>query len=46
MKIDFLGLGMMAVMQDTIELCRQRPEGPHTLNDIPEGDKTTYDKIS
>src|SRR5436190_22721943 len=34
-KIDFLGLGMMAVMQDTIELCAARADGPHTLDDIP-----------
>lgn len=45
-KVDFLGLGMMAVMQDTIELCRSRhPNGPHALNDIPPEDKLTYDKI-
>jgi error-prone DNA polymerase len=44
-KIDFLGLGMMAVMQDTIELCAHRPDGPHSLNDIPEDDPYTYEKI-
>ncbi|MEO7413205.1 MAG: error-prone DNA polymerase [Opitutaceae bacterium] len=44
-KIDFLGLGMMAVMQDTIELCAKRSDGPHTLDDIPPDDKTTYEKI-
>jgi error-prone DNA polymerase len=44
-KIDFLGLGMMAVMQDTIELCAARADGPHTLDDIPPDDKDTYDKI-
>jgi len=44
-KIDLLGLGMMAVMQDTIELCRARPDGPPTLNDIPEDDPLTYEKI-
>jgi error-prone DNA polymerase len=44
-KIDFLGLGMMAVMQDTIELCAHWPGGPHTLDDIPPDDKATYDRI-
>ncbi|MEY4940327.1 MAG: hypothetical protein RIQ93_2062, partial [Verrucomicrobiota bacterium] len=44
-KIDFLGLGMMAVMQDTLELCASRPDGPHTLDDIPPDDPATYDKI-
>lgn len=44
-KIDFLGLGMMAVLQDTIELCAQRPDGPRTMNDIPEDDPVTYEKI-
>ncbi|MGH7943520.1 MAG: DNA polymerase III subunit alpha [Opitutaceae bacterium] len=44
-KIDFLGLGMMAVMQETIELCAQRPDGPHTMDDIPVEDKATYEKI-
>ncbi|MEO6569117.1 MAG: error-prone DNA polymerase [Opitutaceae bacterium] len=44
-KIDFLGLGMMAVMQDTIELCAKRSDGPHTFDDIPPDDKATYDKI-
>jgi error-prone DNA polymerase len=44
-KIDFLGLGMMAVMQDTIELCARRGDGPRTLDDIPEDDKETYEKI-
>ncbi len=44
-KIDFLGLGMMAVMQDTIELCAQRPDGPSSMNDIPPDDPLTYEKI-
>ncbi|HEX2854019.1 MAG TPA: error-prone DNA polymerase [Opitutaceae bacterium] len=42
-KIDFLGLGMMAVMQDTIELCGAR--GPKDLNDFPPDDPETYEKI-
>jgi error-prone DNA polymerase len=44
-KIDFLGLGMMAVLQDTFELCAQRKDGPRTFDDIPPDDPTTYDKI-
>ncbi|MFT3870340.1 MAG: error-prone DNA polymerase [Nibricoccus sp.] len=44
-KIDFLGLGMMAVLQETVELCRQRPDGPNHLNDIPPEDKFTYERI-
>ncbi|MEO5961050.1 MAG: PHP domain-containing protein, partial [Opitutaceae bacterium] len=46
-KIDFLGLGMMAVMQETIELCAKRPDGkgPHTMDDIPVEDPETYEKI-
>ena len=44
-KIDFLGLGMMAVLQESIELCRKRPDGPNTLDDIPPDDPHTYEKI-
>ncbi len=40
-KIDFLGLGMMAVLQDTFELCRGRG-GPTDLADIPQDDPATY----
>ncbi|MEY2878878.1 MAG: hypothetical protein RLZZ15_1258, partial [Verrucomicrobiota bacterium] len=43
-KIDFLGLGMMAVLQDSFELCAHRG-GPHNFNDIPPGDPATYEKI-
>ncbi len=43
-KIDFLGLGMMAVLQDSFELCSTRG-GPHTFNDIPPDDPETYEKI-
>jgi error-prone DNA polymerase len=42
-KIDFLGLGMMAVMQDSIELCGER--GPNSLQDFPEDDPLTYERI-
>src|SRR5437868_1967357 len=43
-KIDFLGLGMMAVMQETVELCAARG-GPTTLNAIPPDDPFTYERI-
>ncbi len=42
-KIDFLGLGMMAVLQDSIELCGDR--GPKNLHDFPEDDPATYERI-
>ncbi|HYP17518.1 MAG TPA: error-prone DNA polymerase [Opitutus sp.] len=46
-KIDFLGLGMMAVLQDTMELCAKRldGQGPSALDDIPEDDPFTYERI-
>jgi error-prone DNA polymerase len=44
-KIDFLGLGMMAVIQETVELCAQRHDGPRSMNDIPEDDPVTYEQI-
>jgi error-prone DNA polymerase len=40
-KIDFLGLGMMAVMQDSIELCAARGR-PVDLAAIPKDDPATY----
>ena len=44
-KIDFLGLGMMAVLQETLSLCQHRPEGPRALDDIPPDDADTYARI-
>ncbi len=45
-KIDFLGLGMMAVLQETVELCVARQDAKiATLNDIPPDDPETYKKI-
>ncbi len=41
-KVDFLGLGMMAVLQDALELCRQRGR-PVDLAQIPKDDEPTYD---
>ncbi|HEY4247769.1 MAG TPA: error-prone DNA polymerase [Lacunisphaera sp.] len=43
-KIDFLGLGMMAVMQDAFELCAQRG-GPGHFRNIPQNDVLTYEAI-
>jgi error-prone DNA polymerase len=45
-KIDFLGLGMMAVLQETVELCLSRgDERIRALSDIPPDDPFTYEKI-
>lgn len=40
-KIDFLGLGMMAVLQDCIELCRRHGE-PFHLHRVPYDDPATF----
>ena len=41
-KVDLLGLGMMAVMQDTLELCAERGR-PIDIAQIPTNDPETYD---
>ncbi len=41
-KVDLLGLGMMAVMQDSLELCSARNR-PIDLAAIPKDDPATYD---
>ncbi|MDP0501868.1 MAG: error-prone DNA polymerase [Verrucomicrobiota bacterium JB022] len=43
-KVDLLGLGMMAVMQDAIELTRERGRGID-LAQIPKDDPATYDLL-
>ncbi len=43
-KVDFLGLGMMAVLQDTLHLCAGRG-GPTRLKDIPTQDEETFASI-
>ena len=43
-KIDFLGLGMMAVLQDCRELCRARGQ-PWELYEVPLDDQPTYDMM-
>jgi error-prone DNA polymerase len=41
-KVDLLGLGMMSVMQDSLELCASRGR-PIDLAAIPKDDTATYD---
>jgi len=41
-KVDLLGLGMMSVMQDTLELCRERGR-PLDLAHIPTDDAATFE---
>src|SRR5437868_5863140 len=41
-KVDLLGLGMMAVMQDALELCRERGR-PLDLAHLPKDDSATYE---
>jgi error-prone DNA polymerase len=40
-KVDLLGLGMMSVMQDALELCRERGR-PLDLAHIPKDDEQTF----
>ncbi len=43
-KVDLLGLGMMSVMQDAFELCRDRGR-PLDLAHIPKDDPATYEMM-
>jgi error-prone DNA polymerase len=43
-KVDLLGLGMMSVMQDTFELCRERGR-PLDLAHLPKDDIATYEMM-
>jgi error-prone DNA polymerase len=43
-KVDLLGLGMMSVLQDAVELCRQSGH-PIDLADLPEDDPDTFKMI-
>jgi error-prone DNA polymerase len=43
-KVDLLGLGMMSVMQDAFELCRERGR-PLDLAHIPTDDPATYEMM-
>ena len=42
-KVDLLGLGMMSVMQDTLELCQGRKKREVDLAKVPKDDAATYD---
>ena len=45
-KVDLLGLGMMAVLEDTIHICHQRGESRAVeMHRIPQDDPATYDMI-
>jgi error-prone DNA polymerase len=43
-KVDLLGLGMMSVMQDALELCRERGR-PLDLAHIPKDDAQTFEMM-
>jgi error-prone DNA polymerase len=43
-KVDLLGLGMMSVMQDALELCRERGR-PLDLAHIPKDDAQTFETM-
>jgi error-prone DNA polymerase len=43
-KVDLLGLGMMAALQDAIEICAQRRR-PVDLAQLPKDDPETYDML-
>ncbi len=43
-KVDFLGLGMMAVLQETFELCAREGERLE-LYQIPQDDEATFDAL-
>jgi error-prone DNA polymerase len=43
-KVDLLGLGMMAALQDAIEICSQRGH-PIDLAKLPKDDPLTYDML-
>ena len=43
-KVDLLGLGMMAVLQDTLEICAQRGQ-PVDLGSLPKDDPATFQAI-
>src|SRR5262249_52363662 len=43
-KVDLLGLGMMAALQDAIEICNQRGR-PVDLAALPQDDPATYDLL-
>ena len=45
-KVDLLGLGMMAAIQDTVELCQKRgPDREFDLAQIPRDDPATFEMM-
>lgn len=44
-KIDLLGLGMMAVLRDTFALVKKHEQRELTLGSIPEGDAAVYETL-
>jgi error-prone DNA polymerase len=44
-KIDLLGLGMMAVLRDTFALVKKHEQRELMLGSIPEGDETVYETL-
>lgn len=43
-KVDLLGLGMLAALQDAVEICRQRGQ-PVDIATLPKNDAATYDML-
>lgn len=41
-KVDLLGLGMMAVLQDTVQICSERPGREFHFEQLPECDEETF----
>jgi error-prone DNA polymerase len=44
-KVDLLGLGMMAVLEDTIRLIREHQQEEIDLSHLPQNDKTVYSAL-
>jgi error-prone DNA polymerase len=44
-KVDLLGLGMMAVLEDTIRLIREHQKQEIDLSHLPQNDKTVYSAL-
>ena len=44
-KVDLLGLGMMSVLEDSIEIIRREYEQEVDLGKLPQGDKTVYQTL-
>jgi error-prone DNA polymerase len=44
-KIDLLGLGMMAVLEESLQLISEHYQEKIDLGDLPQGDKAVYDAL-